>query len=68
MQTCRPFLILAEYRTFKSVLMKITIRKAKSEDAPHVAPIMLEAMREIVYTLIDSKNDDSAIQFLTQFY
>src|SRR5690606_4151594 len=44
----------------------IKIRKATPADAIAVAPIMLTAMKEIVYYLIGEQNEEKAIAFLAQ--
>jgi ribosomal protein S18 acetylase RimI-like enzyme len=43
------------------------IRKARFEDAAHIAPILLLAMEDIVYKFIGRKDFDSAKDFLLYF-
>ena len=45
--------------------MNIQIRRATSEDADRLAPILLLAMEDITYQLIGDENEKNAIQFLT---
>lgn len=43
------------------------IRQATKEDATIIAPLLLEAMEEIVYVFINENNKAKALEFLTHF-
>lgn len=43
------------------------IRKAKKEDAPVIAHLLLLAMRDIVYQFIGESNDEKTNQFMLRF-
>lgn len=40
------------------------IRKARRDDSPQIAPLMLLAMEEIVYAFLDNRSPDEALKFM----